>query len=209
MQFFRAARFNVERFFEDETFQQAYVEALTSSNPILASSMLCGHLHGQLNDCYMRHGRDSEQCSETLVNTLACASSVFAPREFQVWKDCVDGKGGSEGCGEEMQGAMEASEDNYSEAVSTARDNFVQDAKTVEEIKKCGFPGNSGQEAEFNQVLQCMAPVTCPNQLKSFLDCVEKNDGLYDAPACKLMGASFARCFGANMAEAAMRVEME
>ena len=211
MNFFRAARFSVERFMQDERFQEAYVGALTADNPILASSMLCGPLHQQLGRCQARHGRDGEQCAQELVNTLACAASVFAPEAFAAWRGCVEGDEGSEGCAEEMQAALAASERHYAQAVEDAPHRFAQEAATVEAIRRCGFPGDQSaqDEAGMNKVIECVAGAACPGPLKSYMDCVDRNEGDYSASACQVLGVSFARCFGSNMAESAMRVELD
>lgn len=212
MQFFRAARFSVERFMEDERYQQAYVGALTGANPILRSSMLCGQLNAQLGHCYAQHGRDSEQCAEALVNTLACTASVFAPPEFERWRQCVSGEGEggvpADGCVDEMQAALEASERNYNRFVADAP--MTHDAATVDAIRRCGFPGGpDDDEVTMNRTIDCVAPVLCPGPLASFMECVEKHAGNYTDSACLRLGESFARCFGAGMAEAALRAELE
>ena len=216
---------------DEESFQRKYVDALTSvsgfffssflvraccvvltaagqHNPLLRSSMLCGQLHQELHQCQMRHGRDSEECAEQLVNTLACMASVFAPREFDGWKKCVETGDGSEACGEEMQAALAASERNYNGYMQDVQ--YTQDAATVAGIRACGFPGDGSEdESRMNQVLECVAPLMCPGQLQTYMDCVEKHGGNYGDPACLKSGDNFARCFGSGMAEAALREEME
>merc|ERR1711991_671811 len=112
----------------------------------------------------------SEQCAEALVNTLACAASVFAPHEFEKWKSCVEAGEDSDGCADEMNAALEASERNYTEVVSEPQ--FTQDASQVAQLKQCGFPGEATQdEGRMNEIINCAAPVVCREARRRLFGC--------------------------------------
>jgi hypothetical protein len=185
----------------------------------------------RLSQCYMQHGKDSEVCQPFLLNSLACTASVFAPAQFNAWSKCVESNPEDPSkCQAEASEAVAASERGYNDYLRNP--NFSHSPKQVEQIKKCGFPGGGvGSEDDSNNVIECLgkacvavlvlyspslffsfffvAPVLCGDSLKTYMECVEKNGGEYGASPCLRMGETFAKCFGSNMAEAALRVELE
>ncbi len=208
MNYFRTAKFSMEKYFQVEQFQAEYYKELIK-NPLVAVNVVCGQINNDLLQCIETKGDADVECQGLQIQALACAGSIFVPLYFENFKTCLEAN-------EQKENPLQECEKQWFDMVekgSSAHDNMMREsirtrsglASVAERCEKeCGFP-SAASEGDELRAIECVAPILCPDQLTTFLQCVDKNGKDYNAAPCRNAGLSFARCFGTSIGQLALQ----
>jgi hypothetical protein len=201
MNYFRTAKLNMEQYMQVRHFQEEYVKQLMK-NPLVAANVQCGQLNLALGQCVDSKGEEHQDCQELQWQMVACLSSIYVPQEFERWKTCLETHQDSEDvlarCEKESSDVMTRMGQRYEELT---RGNSAERVVTPKQIERCQRECEAPTGEDDFKTFECVAPILCPAELETFLQCVDRNGKDYGAPACKSSGLAFGRCFGAAIGE--------